>query len=348
MRGRSLVVFLLLSMVSFFADMTYEGARGIAGPYLEMLGASLVVAGVVSLGDAVSYLSRLAAGVLAYRRPSPGLYWGLVFLGYAVNLVAVPLLAYVYSWEAGLALLIIERVGKGLRAPTRDAILSEVGAGLGSGKLFGLHEVLDQAGAVSGALLVGYVASGSGVREALLFLAAPAGAALLLLAGAYLLYPRPGVAAGGRRGVEVVLKHALLLAAPLALSMALFVHWVAAGYVLSGRLEGYTVAYLYALAMAADAVVALPLGALYDRIGRWSLAVLPAASAAATLSLVTAPGPVFAVLWGVAMAGYETLAKAYIADRSPPGERAFAFGVAYSVMGFAWTGGNLVLALLLS
>ena len=105
----------LIGIVSLFADMTYEGARSINGPYLAILGASGVTVGIVSgLGELIGYTLRLLSGFLSDKT---GRYWAITFFGYAVNLLAVPLLALAGNWQLAAVLMITERIGKGLRVP---------------------------------------------------------------------------------------------------------------------------------------------------------------------------------------------------------------------------------------
>lgn len=155
--------------------MAYEGARSIVGPYLRHLDAALVVAAAVSLGDLVSYTARLAGGLLAHMLRSSRAYWGLVFLSYAINLGAVPLLALAGSWQAVFALVLVERAGKGLRAPARDTILAEVSRGLGGPRVLATLGPRP-GGGFTGPLLVGVITSraGYGFREAFLALFIPA------------------------------------------------------------------------------------------------------------------------------------------------------------------------------
>src|SRR5204862_119661 len=88
---RVLGAVLLLGVVSLFADMTYEGARSITGPYLAVLGASAPVVGIVAgFGELIGYGLRLVSGYLSDRT---GRYWAITLVGYAVNMLAVPLLA---------------------------------------------------------------------------------------------------------------------------------------------------------------------------------------------------------------------------------------------------------------
>ncbi|HDD66562.1 MAG TPA: MFS transporter, partial [Nitrososphaeria archaeon] len=135
---RLLQTFLALSLLSLFADIIYEGARSIGGAYLNLLAAPAIAAGILGFGELLSYLMRLVGGIAAQKASSGKVYWILIGFGYGVNLV-IPLLALAGSWEIALILFFLERIGKGIRAPPRDVILSEVTEGIGRGKGFGLH-----------------------------------------------------------------------------------------------------------------------------------------------------------------------------------------------------------------
>ena len=343
-----LLAFAALAATSLFADMAYEGARSVLGPYLESLGAALVVAGAVSVGDLVSYAARFLGGELAQRLASPRAYWGLTFLGYIVNLAAVPLLALAGEWWLAFALVIVERTGKGLRTAPRDAILAEVTQGIPRGLAFSLHELADQAGAVSGALLVAAELRGHGYKHAYAMLAIPAALALASLSAAYAAYPRPREArlAAGRRGGSLP-EGLARVALAAGLGMAALMHWAQASYRLYARgVTGVEVALLYSAAMLSDALLAVPLGALYDRAPTASLSLGPLLSAAATATLLLSASPIpGAVLWGAAMAAYETSYRAAMAG-APEGARARAYAALYASMGAGWAAGNLVMSLL--
>ena len=328
-----------------FADMAYEGARSIVGPYLRHLDAMLVIAAAVSVGDLVSYTARLLGGLVVHAISTSRAYWGMVILGYVINLAAVPLLALAGSWEAAFALVIVERMGKGLRAPARDTILAEVSQGIGRGLAFSLHEVLDQAGAVAGPLIVGLVASreGYGFREAFLALAAPALVAVTLLLAAYSLYPQVESAKRGPGGGGRLPRGFALIAVSGFLAMAGFVHWVQASYRLAHLGLG-GVAYLYSLAMLVDALSALALGVLYDRVGPSTVALVPVAAGLATALLWYGSPLAFALAWGVAMGGFESVYRSLVADSLDPGSRGLGFGVAYFSMGVGWSVGNLLIS----
>ena len=149
---RAVVLIVLIGCVSLFADMTYEGGRSVAGPFLGTLGASAVVVSVIAgLGEFLGYGVRYLSGRAADRS---GRYWPLMLAGYTVNLLSVPLLALAGAWPVAMLLLIAERVGRAIRVPIRDAMLSHAASRTGAGWAFGLHTALDQTGGMIGPLLI--------------------------------------------------------------------------------------------------------------------------------------------------------------------------------------------------
>ena len=164
---------LLFGLVSFFADMTYEGARSINGAYLAILGANGVIVGFIAgFGELIGYSFRLFSGYLVERNKK---YWPMTFVGYAFNLFAVPLIALTHTWPFAALLMIIERLGKGTRIPSRDTMLSYAAKNVGPGWGFGLHEAMDRGGAMVGTLLItALVASGMALNHSFGWLAIPA------------------------------------------------------------------------------------------------------------------------------------------------------------------------------
>src|SRR5271170_2821035 len=196
-RSTALRFVLLIGVMSFFADFVYEGARSILGPYLALLGASGAAVGAVAgLGEVAGYGLRIVSGRLADRTRQ---FWPITILGYVVQMAAVPALALAGSWPAAAALLVSERAGRATRNPPRDVMLSHAGRQMGGyGWAFGLHEALDQLGALCGPLAIAFVlfrhggsAALGGYRTAFAVLLVPALCTLTLLAAARLLYPRP-------------------------------------------------------------------------------------------------------------------------------------------------------------
>jgi len=179
-----------VGVVSLFADMTYEGARSITGQFLAVLGANATVVGFVAgFGELVGYALRLVSGLIADRT---GKYWTITIIGYLVNLTAVPLLALAGRWEIAAFLMIAERMGKGIRNPVRDAMLSHATSEIGRGWGFGLHEALDSTGAMLGPLIVAAALYFKGTYQTgFAFLLIPAALAIGVLITARMLYPHP-------------------------------------------------------------------------------------------------------------------------------------------------------------
>lgn len=191
---------LLVGAMSFFADFTYEGARSVIGPYLAALGAGALAVGVVTgFGELLGYGLRLVSGRLSDRTKQ---FWPVMIAGYVLQMTAVPLLALAGNWPMAALLIVLERVGKATRNPPRDAMLAHAAGEMGYGWAFGVHEALDQAGALCGPLAVAAILAfhHGGYRLAFAVLAIPAAVVLSFLAVARLLYPPGGAgdtASGG-------------------------------------------------------------------------------------------------------------------------------------------------------
>jgi len=146
---------LIVGIVNFFADMTYEGARAIVGPFLGSLGASAAIVGFVAgLGELAGYGLRSISGYFADKTRQ---YWAIAFLGYAINMLAVPALALAGNWPIAAALVVAERTGRAIRRPAMESMLSQAGSIIGHGWVFGLNEALDQTGATLGPLITAFV-----------------------------------------------------------------------------------------------------------------------------------------------------------------------------------------------
>src|SRR6266699_2085686 len=189
-KARALKFVLLIGVISFFADFTYEGSRSIIGPYLAVLGASAAAVGIVTgFGELLGYGLRLVSGRLSDQT---GKYWPITIVGYIVQMSAVPLLALAGNWPVAALLIVLERVGKAIRNPPRDVMLSHAAKEMGYGWAFGVHEALDQSGALFGPLVVAAVLALRGqYRIAFAVLLVPALVTLSILLVARLSYPRP-------------------------------------------------------------------------------------------------------------------------------------------------------------
>src|SRR6266496_418428 len=191
MRNRSAFSFVvIIGIVNFFADLTYEGARGIVGPFLGSLGASAAIVGFVAgLGELMGYALRSVSGYFADKTHK---YWAVAFAGYAINMLSVPALALAGQWPVAAGLVVAERTGRAIRKPVVEAMLSHAGRSIGAGWVFGLNEALDQAGATIGPLLIALILFlKGGYRTGFGVLLIPALLCLATLVMARLLHPRP-------------------------------------------------------------------------------------------------------------------------------------------------------------
>ncbi|MBI4011635.1 MAG: MFS transporter [Candidatus Rokubacteria bacterium] len=350
--SRALRLVVLLGIVSLFADMTYEGARSVTGPFLAILGASGTVVGIVAgAGELVGYGIRLVSGYLADRT---GRYWTITLLGYVINLLAVPLLALAGRWELAAGLMIAERLGKAIRNPPRDAMLSHATRRIGAGWAFGLHEALDQLGALVGPFIVTVVlVMGAGYRTAFAVLLVPALLALGFLTTAWRAYPtprdlEPEASTPGGHGFP----------------RALWIYLAAAAFVAAGYVDFPLIAYhfgktalfaaplipvSYAVAMAVDGLAALAFGRLFDRLGVTALVLSVVLSAAFPLLVFSESFPLALagmVLWGIGMGAQESIFRAVIARLVPANRRGSAYGAFNTGYGVAWFLGSALMGIL--
>jgi MFS family permease len=345
-------VFIFLSLVSLFADMTYEGGRSIFGSYAKILGASALLASLAMAGELLGYVSRFISGIIATRLKSSKVYWGLTISGYAINLIAIPLLAFSGNCLIAILLILLERIGKGLRSPVRDVILAEVTEKIGRGKAFGLHETLDQIGAILGPLIVtiSLFLTNSNYQITFLILAIPAFLALFFLFSAYFEYPNVKAAEKTfNKNLRSKDKMKVFWIYSIAMSLVAlgFISWINFSYILktSDVFPDYYIATFYLIAMLADGLLALPIGLMYDKFGLVSLLFAPIASILIIPLLFTQnfiSVAIASVLWGIVMAIYESNARAAIADILPENKRAFGYGVFGLGFGVAWTVGSAI------
>jgi MFS family permease len=343
----------LLGLVSLFADMTYEGARSITGPYLAFLGASATVTGIVAgLGEFIGYGLRLVSGHLTDRT---GRYWAITLLGYSLNLFAVPLLAIAGNWEFAAFLMVMERLGKAVRTPARDAMLSYAASKTGRGWGFGLHEAMDQIGAVLGPLLVAAILySNGGFSWSFGVLIVPAILALSLLVVVRQLYPRPKEleTTKPQKKIDGELPRVFwFYLVFVAVSVSGYAHFQLISYhfSLSTLFSDAQIPVFFAVAMGVDALVALIVGPLFDRAGLRVLLAVPILSipitplAFSTNHVMALSGVIF---WGAVMGIQESIMRAAIADLTPVSKRGSAYGIFNVVYGLSWLLGSTVMGLL--
>ena len=347
----------LFGLVSLFGDMVYEGARSVNGPYLKTLGANAAIVGLVAgLAEFLGYAVRLVAGYFADKTRA---YWLFTFLGYGL-LISVPLLALAGIWQVAVIFIIIERLGKALRSPAKDTILSQATKQVGTGFGFAIAEVLDQIGAITGPLIftILFVVIGKGDRSladyqhGYFLLWIPLALVLLCIFFAHRAVPNPEtleISVTKSFESDKLSKIFWIYTVFTFITTLGFANFALIGFHFKAKhvLTDAQIPLFYALAMGVDAVAAMAIGKTYDifknkrnndKAGLITLIAIPVFS-------LLIPGLVFSakfslvlagvIIWGIVMGCHETVMKSAIADLTPLKKRGTGYGVFNAAYGLA-------------
>lgn len=376
--SQALLFIILFGIVSLFSDMTHEGASSIRGAYLQLLGASPEAIGFIAgLGELIGYSLRYVFGRMTDKIKQ---YWPMVISGYVLDIVAVPALALVgeHGWIAASLLLVVQRMGKAIKKPAKDTLMSFAASQEGAGKSFGLQEVLDQIGAFLGPVLLYLVmllkTEGSTFEIysfCFAMLAIPGLVTLLLLLLTKKKFPNPerfepqpkgyipfkmkkefifyisGISlfAFGFMDYALVVMHVSKTFVGSATSPALL---AASG--MNSLITAETLPLLYAGAMLIDAVSALVFGFLFDRKGTAALVLSTIISAPFAILIFSArSAPVLFLgiaLWGIGMGAQESILKAAVSTMVPKSSRATGYGIFECSFGIFWFLGSWLLGYL--
>jgi MFS family permease len=349
-RATALRFIVCLGIVSLFADMTYEGAYSIIGPFLKDLGASAAAVGLIAgLGEMIAASLRFFSGRLVDRTRA---YWAVAIFGYVLNLVVVPAMAFAGNWQTAALLVVVERTGKSLRGPARDVLLSEATSKIGHGWGFGVHAAMDQTGAVLGPLMMAAaVMRLQHFGPAFLRLAFPAAGALIALLVARFVYPNAGTATPRQTQQKVLPKVFRMYVAAAGVLALGFVDFPLLAYHFqkTALAKPAVIPLLFAGAMGVNGLAALVLGKLFDRFGIQTL------SLGILISLLALPlgflgGPAAAVAsvacWAVGMGAQDASLRAGIAQVVSMNKRGSAFGAFNGVYGIMWFLGSATMGLL--
>ena len=338
-----------LGFVSLFADMTYEGAHSVIGPLLKDLGASATQVGIIAgLGEMIAASLRYFSGRLADRTHA---YWTITTLGYFLNLVVVPGLAFAGSWEAAALLVVAERTGKSLRGPARDVLLSEATEVVGHGSGFGLHAAMDQTGAVLGPLFVAAsVARTHHFGPAFLWLALPAAGAFVSLLFARAARSKKGTPppAQTRKQLPNVFWIYVAAAGLLALGFVDF-PLLAFHFQKNSLTKPEVIPLLYAGAMGVNGLTALIFGRLFDRYGIQIIVIGIIVSLLALPFgfLVGGVGVYISVAcWATGLGAQDATLRSGISQVVSMNKRGTAFGAFNAAYGVLWFLGSVTMGVL--
>lgn len=351
----------LMGIVSLFSDMTHEGARSVLGEYLNLTGASAATIGFVSgVGELCGYSLRLLSGFIADKTKK---YWTLVIAGYALQVLAIPALALVpeNGWIIACGLVILERIGKAIKKPAKNTLVSFAASEVGTGKGFAYQEFLDQLGAFLGPVLLFVISliKGTGnlfstYRLCFAFLGIPALITIALVVFSKVKYPNPEIFEKEKEEKKefhfqksfVYYMIAICLFAFGFADFTLITLHAAKMHVFPEA----TLSLLYASAMAVDAFAALFFGWLFDRIGLAALILSTLCSAFFSCFIFLSGTPwmigVGIILWGIGMGAQESIMKAAVSKIIPKSMRSSGFGIFETGFGIAWFLGSWLLGAL--
>src|SRR5689334_1644049 len=351
-RRSALAFIIAFGIVSLFADMAYEGMRGLNGPFLGTLGASGAAVGVIAGGgELVGYLLRLVSGRIAQRT---GAYWPLAIGGYALTMAAVPAMAFVFNWQTAAVFVVLERAGTPPRSPATNTMQSRAGDHIGQGWAFGLQEALDQTGAIIGPLITSYVLARHGDYHAAYgWLAVPAALTMLSVAIIAVRYGFAGhirqptsheAQATFSRAFWFYAASAALLGFGFADFSLIAYHFAQASIVSKASIPIF-----YAIAMGASGAGALLFGLLFDRRGL--IVMVPVILLGAVATPLVFLGQAAAalggtILWGMAVGTQNALMSASVAKLVPEAGRARAYGLFSALFGTSWFAGSALLGFL--
>lgn len=371
--SQAMLFIVLFGIVSLFSDMTHEGASSIRGSYLSLLGASAGTIGFISgLGELIGYSMRYFFGKLTDKTKK---YWPMTILGYLLDIIAVPALALVgdHGWILACMLLVIQRMGKAIKKPAKDTIMSFAASQEGVGKSFGIQELLDQIGAFLGPVLLYIVmlfkTEGTTFQiysTCFAFLAIPGAITIILLFVTKHKFPNPEhFEPEPKEYIPFKMKKEFVLyIAGISLFAFGFIDYsiiimhisrtftgIASGLAeTSSIVNNGTIPLLYAGAMLVDAVAALFFGYMYDKRGVKALilsTIISAPFAIFVFAFNSIPMVLLGIgLWGVGMGAQESILKAAVTSMVPKTSRATGYGIFECSFGIFWFLGSWLLGVL--
>jgi MFS family permease len=348
---------LLFGFVSMMSDVTHEGAASIHGVFLSLLGASAGTIGFISgLGELTGYSMRYVFGKITDRTHG---YWTMTIIGYILDIVAVPALALVgsHGWIAACVLLIVQKMGKAIKKPAKDTILSFAATQEGVGKSFAIQEMLDQIGAFLGPLLLYVVmlmkTNGTTFQIysfCFAVLAIPGALTLILLFITRKHFPHPETFEPEEKEyipfkMKKQFRYYIIGISLFAfgfIDYSLVAMHIARSWCVTPTsfINETTLPLLYSGAMLIDAISAMVFGIMFDHHGSRALVLSTMLSAPAAILIFavhSVPMLLFGLaLWGVGMGAQESILKAAVSTMVPKASRATGYGMFECSFGVFW------------
>ncbi len=363
----AVTVIILFGVISLLGDAVYEGARSANSQYFNLLKVSATQVGIVfGIGEFVGYALRLIAGIFSDKTRK---YWLFIFLGYGM-LVVVPLMGFTMNWNILIVLILMERIGKALRNPSKDTIVSAVAQNqVGIGFAFGLQEALDQIGALVGPLIFTLVFLIAGENELAQYqLGYKALLIPFVLLMGFLIFAHNKIKkenlikeVHAKEYREEQLQPTFWIYTAFTFFATLgFLNFSIIGYHLKaeGIFSDGNITLLYGIAMGIDAITALLFGKIYDNLksktgiktsGLLTLLAIPFLSIILPIFTLTDSKVLVIIgmiVFGIIMGVHETIMRSAIADIVPFYKRGTGYGVFNAAYGLALLGGSSLMGFL--
>ncbi len=349
---------LVLGLVSLLNDASSEMIYPILPLFLAGLGASGAVIGLIEgAAETTASLLKVVSGRFSDRfgRRKP-----FLTAGYGLSTLAKPLLVLTTSYWQVLGVRITERIGKGLRAAPRDALIADCTKNEDLGRAYGLHKAMDSMGAVIGPLLIlpillaaGTVTEGT-FRAVFLLATIPAVISVIII----VLYVREDGHKVQRCAANFLKDSRRLGRDFWLLTMVVVVFFLGeisyAFFVLRSEALGsstVTTIILYILYNVVFVIMSLPSGILSDRWGRRPVLAFSFVLFAATcVTLALADGLVLLtvgfILYGVYKGSSEGVFKAFVIDVVPRDLCGTALGIYHTAVGLVMLPGGILAGIL--
>ena len=340
----------MLGLTSFFNDASSEMIKPILPMFIESLGGNNIVIGLI--GGTREFVANIFTVFFGYWSDRIGRRRIFVYLGYFVPTICKFLLAFSKTWVYVLIFASTERIGKGLRSASRDAIIVET-TPYKKGFSFGLHRAFDTGGGIIGTLLVLTFVWFFKLNFTQLILIASIISALALI-------PLTGVEKTSRvktelsfktsmRRLHKKLKHFIAIASMFAMANFSYMFFIIkAQTIFPTKLAPIA---LYLIFNIVYTVAAIPLGILADKIGRkkviiagyflFSFVCLGFTQAETLISMI-----ILFSLYGLVYALIESNQRAFVTDLANEHQKATSLGAFYSVIGIMSLIGNIIAGML--
>jgi MFS family permease len=330
-----------IGLASLFSDWGHEAATAVLPAFLASIGAPALALGVIEgLSDGLSSFAKLAGGWIA-DRPSWRKKTGIV--GYCATGLSTWAYAFARSWPFVLFARAGGWIGRGVRGPSRDALLADCVAPEQQGRAFGFERAMDTIGAVLGPLSASLLLGAIGTRALLRWTVVPGLAAAVAFAA---LAPQ-GKADQAQHGPSLLSSFAQLPRRYWGYLAGVSTHGLGdfaptllilrATQVLTPRCGSARAAALavglYTFHNIVNAAASYPAGALGDRLGRRALLAVGYLTGAITYAGFVFERPqlgILAVLFGLAgihIGITQSLEKSAASELLPPANRGSGFGV---------------------